>query len=813
MHPFSPRTSVVLGCLLLASRAWAQQQPGPPDTAQAAPVAIPEPEIPRRAAGELTGLASMRTRLAPDSATVAVVRQLPAFAARIPEHPSDSLLGTLSILRLRSLREAREPILRQLDRWLRQLEARSQGLAAMADTLGRVRQLWQVTYDSATRRRSPPGVRERIRSVLVASDSVTALLNQRAPEVLTILDQVSVLTSEMRDAIGRIDAATGTARSRLFEPDGPPLWKVTHRAAVDTSLAAWFTAVWRMRAQTVQQFVTRNWARVGFHFLSFVAALAVLLALRRSMPPDALDDPSLRAPVHILHHPVAAAALLVLLATDWFYEALPFAAGSILIIIALVTVVWLVRGLVQPWQRAPLYGLAALVLYGRERVVAPEGTALYRLLLLLGTVGAFLAFGGFVIAQRRETEKRRAWRMVTLRLAQASVVLLGISIIANVVGLVALADLLSSGVIWSAAVALLITTGVLIAHGVIAIGLRTDGAQRLQVVRRHEQRITLTTGRLLRFLAAAWWTVVALGAFGAFMPLRAAVTDFLSRPRALGSMEFRLGDWLLFAVTIWAAVWLSRIVRYLLDEDVLPRLELRRGVASLVSALTRYVLLGLGALVALGAAGIELSQLAFVAGALGVGIGFGLQNIVSNFVSGLVLLFERPIQAGDIIELESLFGEVKRIGVRSSTVRTFQGAEVIVPNASLITNNVVNWTLSDRLRRIEIDVGVAYGSDPTRVQEILLEVAKGHPEVLADPEPLALFEGFGESSLDFSLRCWTAGFDRFLAIRSEIRTGIHAALRNAGIAIPFPQRDLHIKSVAPGAGATLRHGDEEDLRK
>jgi potassium-dependent mechanosensitive channel len=181
-----------------------------------------------------------------------------------------------------------------------------------------------------------------------------------------------------------------------------------------------------------------------------------------------------------------------------------------------------------------------------------------------------------------------------------------------------------------------------------------------------------------------------------------------------------------------------------------------------------------------------------LAGAFGVGIGFGLQNIVNNFISGLILLYERPIQIGDTVEVGSLTGEVKRIGIRSSTLRTFQGAEVIVPNANLIAEQVVNWTLSDRQRRIELPVGVAYGTDPQRVLAILLDVAKASSEVLEDPPPLALFRGFGDSALNFELRVWT-GLATYLEVHSRIAIAVNAALREAAIEIPFPQRDLHIK--------------------
>jgi small-conductance mechanosensitive channel len=182
-----------------------------------------------------------------------------------------------------------------------------------------------------------------------------------------------------------------------------------------------------------------------------------------------------------------------------------------------------------------------------------------------------------------------------------------------------------------------------------------------------------------------------------------------------------------------------------------------------------------------------------------VGIGIGLQDVVNNFVSGLILLFERPIQLGDTVEVGTLRGDVKRIGMRSSTVRTFDGAEVIVPNSQFVSAQFVNWTLSDRQRRISLPVGVAYGTDPTRVIGILTEVARANDDILNHPEVQALFCGFGESSLDFELRVWTDRFDNWRQVQSDLSVAINAALREAEIEIPFPQRDLHIRTVSPEA--------------
>jgi small-conductance mechanosensitive channel len=204
------------------------------------------------------------------------------------------------------------------------------------------------------------------------------------------------------------------------------------------------------------------------------------------------------------------------------------------------------------------------------------------------------------------------------------------------------------------------------------------------------------------------------------------------------------------------------------------------------------VILTLGFLLALGAIGLDLTKVTILAGAFGVGLGFGLQSIVNNFVSGLILLFERPIRVGDIVEVGDLVGEVSRIGIRASTVRTYQGADIIVPNAQLVTERVTNWTASDRRRRIEIAVGVDYRSAPEKVVEVLEGVARAHPEILKQPMPQAVFRAFGESAMSFELRAWTNHIERWTTIQTELAMGVHAALRDAGMTIPFPQREVRL---------------------
>jgi small-conductance mechanosensitive channel len=177
---------------------------------------------------------------------------------------------------------------------------------------------------------------------------------------------------------------------------------------------------------------------------------------------------------------------------------------------------------------------------------------------------------------------------------------------------------------------------------------------------------------------------------------------------------------------------------------------------------------------------------------LGVGIGYGLQSVVNNFVSGLILLFECPIHVGDNIEVGEHLGEVRRIGIRASIIRSRQGAEVIIPNAQLVTDKVTNWTLSDQLRRLDISVGVNYGAPPKEVIQMLERVAEAHPRVMRNPAPRGLFVAFGDSSLNFELRTWTDEFTDWPSVRSDLAVAIHDAIAESGWTIPFPQREVRI---------------------
>ena len=236
----------------------------------------------------------------------------------------------------------------------------------------------------------------------------------------------------------------------------------------------------------------------------------------------------------------------------------------------------------------------------------------------------------------------------------------------------------------------------------------------------------------------------------------------------------------------------TRWTTSIIDKKLLQQTHMATGARSSMTTLVNYSGLLIGILVALPIAGVGFSRIAIIAGALSVGIGFGLQNIVNNFVSGLILLFERPINTGDWIVVQSGEGYVKHIGVRATEIETFDRASIIVPNSEFVSSSVQNWFHRNRLGRIRVPVGVAYGSDPEQVRAILLDCANRNPAVIPHPAPEVVWTEFADSSINFELRAYLKDYDNALRKRSELRFAIFKALKDAGVVIPFPQRDVHM---------------------
>lgn len=284
------------------------------------------------------------------------------------------------------------------------------------------------------------------------------------------------------------------------------------------------------------------------------------------------------------------------------------------------------------------------------------------------------------------------------------------------------------------------------------------------------------------------------------------ILGYITDGFSLGSFDVKPVLFLQGVVTLAILLTINSWFRKRLDQGWLVKTRMERGARESMVTITGYVGMGIAILIALSVAGMDFSKLAIIAGALSLGIGFGLQNIVNNFISGLILLFERPIKTGDWVIVGNVEGYVQKISIRSTQIQTFDLADVIVPNAEFISGNVTNLMLYNTRGRIRVPIGVAYGSDTEKVKQILLDIANNNKNVirggLITPEPSVIFKSFGDSALDFELRCHINNIDQRLSVVSELNFEIDRLFRQNGVEIPFPQRDIHIRQevskVLPG---------------
>ena len=686
----------------------------------------------------------------------------------------------------------------QLDQQKKYLESRSKILQSGLKNISDMQKQWKGLEKNISQAKFPQTQIPQIQTLSTKLNDAENQLKNRAEILLSMSNILSDKAIIVSDIQNQLNQAIEEAQVRLFEPDRPPLWQAWGSKAT-SSFESELSIYHSESLGSFIKFARDNKSRILLHFSIFLIVLVVVYDLRRrSRTWLEKDNTSHQSVVLILSRPISVAFLIALSLSTTIYPNAPSEIFRFLNTIMIIPLLRILPGLLPRILRKPLYYLVLLFILNQLHDQAFEQMLLQRILLLIMTI-ATLGWAFWLVKPGGPVFKLGEGRLLRniILIGRISLVLLIIGILGNVFGYVSLANLITSAFLKSIYIGIALYTILRILEALLTLIMKTKIAQSLQMVRRHSTIILSRLQIFLQFSAFLLWLYAMLNYYTVFNPLWKFVSSILNKKLVVGNLNISLGHVIAFILTIWISILISRFIRFILDEDVYPRLKLSRGVPATISLLINYSIITLGFVAAISAAGMEWSRLAILAGALGVGIGFGLQNLVNNFVSGLILIFERPIKVGDIIEFGNLLGKVLRIGIRSSTVRTYEGAEVIVPNGNIISSEVVNWTLSDKLRRIEILVGVAYGANPEKVIDILKGIASAHDSILKNPEPIVLFTEFGDSSLNFSLRFWTANFDEWLNLKSEITVLVNKALNDANIEIPFPQRDLHLRSVDP----------------
>ncbi len=780
------------------------------DTVRAQVQPIPLGEINSASTEAFQRFARVRnTRMQPEE-QVEIAREVDSVHARVRDFLQDTSIYQLELLTFRE-QENLNTSLQLLDQEIADVLTTIRNylseMQAGAELINSSKKRWQLTSEVVTRQNSPEAIQRRVQNILRRSDSINLLLQSDIDFLLTQADRITGQQIRLEQFEMDLEEFKSLSGSQLLRRDAAPIW-VRLGSREQGAFSQHLEQVITDFRQDTQLVITKYLGNLIGAFILFVVLLIMVFWIRGHLAEKNLKARAARFNLYlreIFLMPVEVALILTLYFTRLMIPDLPNSYRAILSIIAIYPIIRISIDILPSKFRRYLLEFTAAYLLMRVLNLVYDQTILSRLLLLLTQALAGFFLVRFLLENRKLLRRNLTFGRSLIRFAGiAAGVMLGLSLIGNLVGIYGLSEYITSGIIQSSFLVLTTYVGFHVSAALIYLLLSSALLKKSNIIRGQFRYIFRRLFNLLKVLFVFSWFYITLYYFNARENFTEGIIAFLNRPLQIGEVEdLTLMSIVLFVFVIWLSLFISRIVRYVLQDEVFTRIEVKKGMPGTITMLVRIAIVSIGFMLAAAAAGMKLSNLTIILGAFSVGIGFGLQNIFNNLVSGLILVFERPIKEGDTVEVNTLLGEVKRIGIRSSVVRTYDGAEVIVPNGTLISNELINWTLSDAHRRVDVRVGVAYGTDPERVLEILRATAVENPKAIQEPEPRSYFLGFGDSSLDFRLLAWT-DLEHRLELESELKVAINRKLKDASIEIPFPQRDLHVRSVDPKAGNNFR---------
>lgn len=497
----------------------------------------------------------------------------------------------------------------------------------------------------------------------------------------------------------------------------------------------------------------------------------------------------------LIQRPFLTVLVLMLFVWTIFVPYTPLVLNLIIYLSVLIILFLILRPIIDPFIKETEIGVIILLTLSNLQMFAWYFGAYSRFYLVFESVaGIFLTYKYILPWFRNLESTQKNSRIVFVSRIFTIIILIfySVAFFANIAGFLNLATYCLKLGVYTGVISFIVHGLNTIISNVFLAGIEVLNIYYPDIVIKYGKSIVTKFNRFLKFFLGILWIVGMLRIAELYELLKTKIILFLTDSAQIGSLSFTLGNMLLFLFILYFTYVIASLTKRIFEREILAKYNMKRGMAASISLTIRILLVFLGTLIALSVSGMDLGKIGIIAGALSVGIGFGLQNIVSNFISGLILVYEKPVQEGDTVEVDTLLGRVSNIGIRSSTITTYDGAEVVVPNSNLISNQLINWTLSDNKKRIEIRVGAAYGSNPHEILQLLLKAALSHEKVLRYPEPRPLFIGFGSNSLDFRLLFWVP-FEDGILTQSEVAIKVYDIFKENNIVIPFPQLDLHIK--------------------
>lgn len=640
----------------------------------------------------------------------------------------------------------------------------------------------------------PDELVQRVKKMVRQISGLKSDIEARQKKLIIKENKLTDLLILTDNALDKIKNMKSRLRTNILAKSAPPLWEIKLRKDEVFPLNTHFKSIWRINEKSfVIYFEQRDfWVIILIWILEVL--LFVFIKTRYNSLHYNREKPGFINANFVLNEKRITSLLLILLSTTIvIQQTMPLTLSAVLTVALLALTVILITRFAGERGKQQAEGILILYVLNELEIVFWYFDDLLRLYLVAEAVaGMLLAY--YLLGfrwQKIPKDNNPPFSRNMAFFSRIVYALFMVSILANLFGYVNFAVLMTkvSGRIPSILIIIFLLYRML--SVLISAGCEAGKYHKWNVAG-YCSNIERNLLRILKLSAIFFIAEFTLDILELYQPVADWVKEAWYYNIAIGTVNISLDRITGMLLIIAVSYFIANVFKVLFENSTYVSKNLSKGTMFAINKTIGYLIIILGYVLGFAYAGIDLGKFTLLAGALGVGIGFGLQNIVNNFISGLILLYERPIEVGDVITVGSLKGEVKSIGVRASKIRSFDGAEVVVPNGNIISNDLINWTLSDRKRRLEINVGVDYGTDPNEVLKILLMVAAKNDKVLVEPQPMALFDGFGESSLNFRLLAWVH-FDVSLSVKSELSISVYNALTEAGIGIPFPQMDVHVK--------------------
>ena len=797
--------AILLLALLALAPAAAQTPPGAEGTAASTDrtQAIAPADIPARADADEKFIQAVQRRAQIADKVQRFEQSLARQAAaldRLADLTESNDLALLSVQRLESLERHWQLSDRALAQTRLELARATNAASEDAAELAARRAAWQ---DTGTQPYLSPALAQRSDELVVQIDRAQSMLASPLAKLLELGRKNSALAAQAQKGLSEVARQVAEQDRRLVMMDTPPLWQALQDDGMQEPVAAGLR-----RGVEIETAFARDYDAAHARLLPALAGFAVLLLplvfwiKRRARTLVAAGQVSENV-LQSLTRPWAAWLLLVAAGAVVYGLQGPNLRQQMVMLLAWVPVLGLLRRRMLTVVGSWAYLSAGFYLLNVVVSLLVGSPQLSRLLLLGLNLLMLAALAWHILPMRRRGEpdenkfQTRSWRIVT---SLACIVLI-VAAVSNLLGNVSLSSMLVSATLDSSYAALAMYASSKVVLALFQVLLAGPTAARLSA--RYATSLGPAVLNLGRSALVVAWLLFTLQSFRVYRPVSSFVKAVLTHEFKLGELVLSLGSLVAFAAATWAAFWLAKTIRQVLAEDVLPSLALPRGVGNSISSLSYYLILFVGLLAALAAAGFQVGQLTLVFGALGVGIGIGLQDVVRNFVSGLILMFERPIQRGDTVEVSGMEGTVREIGLRATIVTTFDGADVVVPNGMLLADKLVNWTLNGTRRRVTMNINTGFDTAPQRTIEVLLAAAHAVNGVAPSPAPAVIMTGLAPGELLFNVRVWTTDIADWVAVRTELAMKIRDSLAEAGIEVPKPQRELVVRGLSPQAAQEL----------